>query len=368
MGRRRRWAPLEPLPCWPGGGSRAVGAVGVLVARGSAGEGLGAGRSPRGAGRGGGVRDVPAGAGGGAGVGAGGSIGCSGAGCGCSGRFVGGPWRRPSAWSAAGCDGGGPAGSVRVTGCRTRRGPWGFRGGPIEGATLAAAPRERNAGAERARSEPWCAIGAGAMASAGRTAPGIWPGSPAEAPRKDVGVERVLAHRKARMGMTIRTLGPRRPRAALAPARMACTRMRWRGREGRAAPARRRPGPPPSAITGKRPRSAPAGAPAHLPAKPPPPGDAGSVRWIAAHPGALPLSGGPRIPPWRRWPLPAPVIHRSPSPRSADRAQMAGVPCIGARRDAPVRRSWGYPAPDPSASAASWSRRQAPISRRLKAA
>ena len=50
-------------------------------------------------------------------------------------------------------------------------------------------------------------------------------------------IEHVLAHRKARMGLIVRTVGPARARAAITPTDTACNVTRWRRLEGRPAPA-----------------------------------------------------------------------------------------------------------------------------------
>ena len=58
-------------------------------------------------------------------------------------------------------------------------------------------------------------------------------------------IEHVLAHQRARMGLTVRTVGlPRaRARAAITLANTAYNMTRWRWLDGRAAPARPGPGP-----------------------------------------------------------------------------------------------------------------------------
>ncbi len=50
-------------------------------------------------------------------------------------------------------------------------------------------------------------------------------------------VEHVFAHQKARMGMTIRTIGLARARAAITLANMAYNISRWRWLDSRAVPA-----------------------------------------------------------------------------------------------------------------------------------
>ena len=50
-------------------------------------------------------------------------------------------------------------------------------------------------------------------------------------------IEHVFAHQKARMSLTIRTIGLARARAAITLANMAYDRTRWRWLNGRAAPA-----------------------------------------------------------------------------------------------------------------------------------
>jgi transposase, IS5 family len=50
-------------------------------------------------------------------------------------------------------------------------------------------------------------------------------------------VEHVFARQKARMGMTIRTIGLARARAAITLANIACNMTRWRWLDSRAAPA-----------------------------------------------------------------------------------------------------------------------------------
>ena len=50
-------------------------------------------------------------------------------------------------------------------------------------------------------------------------------------------VEHVFAQQKARMGMTIRTIGLARAQAAITLANMAYNMTRWRWLNGRAAPA-----------------------------------------------------------------------------------------------------------------------------------
>ena len=50
-------------------------------------------------------------------------------------------------------------------------------------------------------------------------------------------VEHVFAHQKARMGMTIRTIGLARARATITLANMAFTMTRWRWLDSRTAPA-----------------------------------------------------------------------------------------------------------------------------------
>ena len=50
-------------------------------------------------------------------------------------------------------------------------------------------------------------------------------------------IEHVFAHQKARMGLTIRTIGIARARAAITLADMAYNMTRWRWLDSRATPA-----------------------------------------------------------------------------------------------------------------------------------
>jgi hypothetical protein len=114
------------------------------------------------------------------------------------------------------------------------------RGGLIQRADTArevwAASARRAAEAEARLAEQACGAASTRQAPRGRPMPRPTRRVPALRAAPCARVEPVLAHRKARMGPAIRTVGPARARAAVTLATMAHTMTRRRRRQGRPAP------------------------------------------------------------------------------------------------------------------------------------